>query len=96
MLSDAQWGRISELLPGKPTDKGGRAANNRLFVEAVLYMARVGSPWRDLPPKFGNWHSVYVRFARWEAGGVWSRVAKVLQADADLEKLQKKIVVVPT
>lgn len=87
MLSDAQWTRISELLPGKPTDKGGRAADNRLFVEAVLYTARVGNPWRDLPQAFGNWHSVYVRFARWEAAGVWSRVAEVLQNDADLEEL---------
>ena len=87
MLSDAQWARISGLLPGKPTDKGGRAADNRLFVEAVLYTARVGNPWRDLPPKFGNWHSVYVRFARWEASGVWSRVAEALQGEADLEEL---------
>ena len=87
MLSDAQWARISELLPGKPTDKGGRAADNRLFVEAVLYTARVGNPWRDLPAEFGNWHSVYVRFARWEANGVWARVAEALQGEADLEEL---------
>jgi hypothetical protein len=43
---------------GKPTDKGGRAADKRLFVEAVIYTARVGNPWRDLPPKFGNWQWV--------------------------------------
>lgn len=87
MLSNEQWARIENLLPGKPTDKGGRAADNRLFVEAVLYTARVGNPWRDLPAEFGNWHSVYVRFARWEAGGVWHRVAEALQGDADLEEL---------
>ena len=87
MLSDTQWARISDLLPGKPTDKGGRAANNRLFVEAVLYTARVGNPWRDLPPEFGNWHSVYVRFARWDDGGVWERVAEALKDEADLEEL---------
>lgn len=49
MLNDAQWLRIADLLPGKPTDRGGRAADNRLFVEAVLYLARTGAPWRDLP-----------------------------------------------
>ena len=87
MLSDTQWLRICELLPGKPTDKGGRAADNRVFVEAVLYTARVGNPWRDLPAKFGNWHSVYVRFARWEVSGIWSRVADALMQDADLEEL---------
>ena len=87
MLSDTQWERIEHLLPGKPTDKGGRAVDNRLFVEAVLYTARVGNPWRDLPAKFGNWHSVYVRFARWETYGVWDRVVRALRGDADLEEL---------
>ena len=66
MLSDAQWQRIEPLLPEKLTNKGGRTADNRLFVEAVLYTARVGNPWRDLPVEFGNGHSVYVRFACWE------------------------------
>ena len=87
MLSDKQWLRIADLLPGKPTDKGGRAVDNRRFVEAVLFIARTGCPWRDLPKDFGNWHSVYVRFARWDVGGVWSRVAEALQGDADLEEL---------
>ena len=50
-------------------------------------MARAGNPWRDLPAQFGKWHSVYIRFARWEVGGVLSRVAHVLQHDADREAL---------
>ena len=87
LLSDAQWQRIEYLLPGKPTDKGGRAADNRLFVEAVLWIARTGSAWRDLPREFGNWHSVYVRFSRWETYGVWHRIAEALQDEADLEEL---------
>ena len=87
MLNDKQWLRIAHLLPGKPTDKGGRAADNRRFVEAVLFIARTGCPWRDLASEFGNWHSVYVRFARWEVGGVWGRVAEALHGDADLEEL---------
>jgi transposase len=87
MLSDEQWLRIADGLPGKPTDRGGRAKDNRRFVEAVLYVARTGCPWRDLPEAFGHWHSVYVRFARWERSGVWHRVAAALQRDADLEEL---------
>ena len=87
LLNDVQWDRIAHLLPGKPTDKGGRAANNRLFVEAVLWIARTGSPWRDLPDRFGHWHSVYVRFSRWERYGTWDRMAKTLRAEADLEEL---------
>ncbi|WP_207144957.1 transposase, partial [Allochromatium vinosum] len=53
MLSDEQWSRIADFLPGKPTDKGGRAVDNRRFVEAVLYIARTGCPWRDLPKELG-------------------------------------------
>lgn len=87
MLSDAQWSQIEHLLPGKPTDKGRRATDNRRFVEAVLYTARVGNPWRDLPAEFSNWNSVYLRFARWETYGVWQHVAEALRDDADLEEL---------
>ena len=87
LLTDSQWMRIAYLLLGKPTDKGGRAVDNCLFVEAVLWIARTGSPWRDLPPAFGNWHSVYVRFARWETYGVWHRIAQTLQGKAVLEDL---------
>jgi transposase len=52
-LRDDQVERIAALLPGKVTDPGRTAANNRLLVEAVLWIARTGSPWRDLPPQFG-------------------------------------------
>jgi transposase len=84
MLDEKQWLRIANLLPGKPTDKGGRAVDNHQFVEAVLFIARTGCPWRNLSKELGNWHSVYVRFARWETSGVWRRVAEALQGDADL------------
>lgn len=52
-LRDGQWARIEGLLQGKPGDRGQTGADNRLFVEAVLLMARTGAPWRDLPPAFG-------------------------------------------
>ena len=52
-----------------------------------MYTARVGNPWRDLPVELGQWHSVYVRFARWEISGVWARVAEALRGDADREAL---------
>lgn len=87
MLNDEQWLRIADLLPGTPTEKGGSAADNRRFVEAVLYLVRSGSPWWDLPKELGNWHSMYIRFARWDGYGVWHRVAEALQGDADQEEL---------
>ena len=68
-LRNDQFERIAALLPGKVSDPGRTAADNRLFVEAVLWIARTGSPWRDLPPEFGPWNSVYQRFARWSRRG---------------------------
>lgn len=74
-------------MPGKASDPGRTAAENRLFVEAVLWIARTGRPWRDLPSQFGPWNSVYQRFARWSRSGVWHRVFAPLAQDADFEEV---------
>ena len=87
MLRDDQWERIEQLLPGKATDPGCTAKDNRLFVESVLWIMRTGSPWRDLPSELGHWHRTYVRFARWREREVWERMAQALRGDADLECL---------
>ena len=86
-LRDDQWDRICGLLPGKSGDRGRRGEDNRRFVEAVLWLARTGAPWRDLPPEFGNWNSAFVRFRRWVRAGVWERVLRVLHDDLDREHL---------
>lgn len=64
-LTDAQWVLIEPHLPGRQGDRGRTGANNRLFVDAVVYVARTGIPWRDLPERFGPWNSVWRRFDRW-------------------------------
>lgn len=87
MLRDDQWARIEQLLPGKKGDPGRTAKDNRRFVEAVLWIMRTGSPWRDLPKELGHWHRAYVRFARWREKGVWERVATAVQGNADMEHL---------
>jgi transposase len=79
--------RIEHLLPGKPSDRGATAKDNRLFVEAVLWLVRTGAPWRDLPPALGNWHTTYTRFARWAKTGVWTRLLAAVRADPDLEEV---------
>jgi transposase len=77
-LRDEQWKLIEAMLPGKDGDVGRSGADNRLFLEAVLWIARTGSPWRDLPAEFGRWNSAYQRFARWSRAGVWQRVFAAL------------------
>ena len=71
-LSDEQWLRIEPHLPGRKTDPGRTGKNNRLFVDAVLWIAKTGAPWRDLPERFGNWNSVFQRYNRWCKRGVGS------------------------
>jgi len=83
-LSDAQWERVQGWLPGKAGDPGRRGEDNRLFLDAVLWIVRTGAPWRDLPERFGEWTSVFQRFNRWAKKGVWQRVFDALQ-DPDLE-----------
>jgi transposase len=86
-LTDAQWQRIEGLVPGKVGDRGRPSEDNRLFVDAVLWLARAGAPWRDLPEEFGKWNSVWKRFRRWALKGVWERIFNVLVENPDFEYL---------
>ena len=71
VVSDVLWQRLEPHLPGKVSDAGATAKDNRLFLEAVFWRVRTGSPWRDLPPAFGNWNSQFRRFRRWAQSGVF-------------------------
>src|SRR3712207_8672629 len=64
VVSDAVWEKVAPLLPGKASDSGVTAKDNRLFLEAVLWRGRTGLPWRDLPKGFGPWKRVFPRFRR--------------------------------
>ena len=85
-LSDSQWESIREMIPGRAIDPGRTGKDNRRFLNAVLYVARTGIPWRDLPERFGPWNSVWRRFDRWCAKGIWTKIAAVL-GEPDLEEL---------
>jgi transposase len=84
-LRDDQWERIKDFLPGREGHVGGNAADNRLFVDAVLYRYRTGIPWRDLPARLGDWKIVHQRFGRWAKSGVFERIFKLLASDPDNE-----------
>jgi transposase len=81
-LTDEQWALLSLMLP---TQRPGPASKlgDRYFIDAVLYRAKAGIPWRDLPEHFGPWKTVYNRFANWADRGVWGKVFKALQLDVD-------------
>jgi transposase len=85
VLTDAQWVRMAELIPGKLGDPGRSGTDNRRFVEAVLWIVRTSSPGRDLPATFGHWNSVFRRFRRWAVGGVFERMFKVVRDDPGFE-----------
>ena len=86
-LTDEQYQRIEHLLPGKPTDPGATARDNRLFLDAILRIARTGAPWPDLPERFGKYDTAYQRFNRRSKSGGLARVMEALGGDADLESL---------
>ncbi|WP_407696530.1 IS5 family transposase [Sphingomonas abietis] len=87
VLSDSAWERMAPLIIGRPDQKGSTGRDNRMFVEAVLWIVRTGSPWRDLPEVFGDWNSAFRRFSRWSAKGVWWRIFEAMSDDPDFEYL---------
>ncbi len=85
VLTEAQWLKIAPLLPGSRGSVGVTALDNRLFLEGVLWIARTGSPWRDLPELFGPWCRTYIRFNRWGKNGVWDMIFTTLADEPDFE-----------
>lgn len=85
VLSDSQWDRINDSVLGKAGDRGVTGRDNRLFVEPVLWVARMGVPWRDLPAEFGHWNSVWRRFSRWSKAAVGESLFKAVADDPDFE-----------
>jgi transposase len=79
-LTDEQFEQINRLLP--PEDSGrGRppTVKNREALEGILHILRTGTPWRDLPPAYGHWHTIYMRWQRWIERGVWEDILMLLK-----------------
>ena len=85
VLTDAQWAKMEPHCLGKPSDPGRSGSDNRRFVEAVLWVARTGSPWRDLPPFFGNWNTVFKRYRDWVKADVFARLFEACSDTPDME-----------
>jgi transposase len=86
-LRDDQWERIKDFVPGGTSGKRGPRTDNRRFLDALLWMARSGGRWRDLPERLGDYRSVKRRYYRWIEMGVLDAMLSVLARDADLEWL---------
>ena len=70
-ISDKVWQLLEPQLPGREGVWGGRAHDNRRFINAVFWVLRTGAPWRDLPPDYGGWSNTHRRFSRWRNAGIW-------------------------
>ena len=86
-ITDRIWDIIKNYLPGATGKVGRPATNNRNFINAVLWILRTGSPWRDLPPDYGNWNSVHKRFCRWRDKGIWELLLESVMDEPDYEWL---------
>jgi transposase len=82
-LSNEQWARLAPLLPPQKPKTGRPALDHRLIIDGILWILRTGAPWRDLPERYGSWHTVSSRFYRWRKAGIWDRILAELQRQAD-------------
>jgi len=87
-IQDEQWEMIKDLLPAERKKQGGRPAkDNRIMLNAMLWVARTGAPWRDLPEYYGSWKSVYTRFRRWQMAGSWDQILSYVAIEPDFENV---------
>ena len=86
-ISDRIWDLLEPYLPGRKGVWGGKARDNRLFINAVFWILRTGAPWRDLPPDYGSWKNTHRRFCRWRDKGIWEALLERLIVEPDFEWL---------
>jgi transposase len=83
-LSDEEWRLLEPLLPSSALRRVGRWADHRAVIDGVFFRTRTSTPWRDLPPVYGSWKTVYNRHRRWSLGGTWEDILDGLRAGCDV------------
>lgn len=87
-LTDDEWNRVAPLLPPENSGKHGRPSKcNRTILNGIVWIARSGAPWRDLPERYGAWQTVYSRFRKWIEDGILDNIFRVLSLEAELTEL---------
>jgi transposase len=86
-ISDNDWERIKDSLPPENTGEGRPSKPNRLMLNGMLWRAKTGAPWRDLPEWFGSWNTVYSRFRLWSQSDVFMKVFQSLTGDSDMQDI---------
>jgi transposase len=82
-LTDAAWRRLAPLLPPQRPAVGRPPRDHRTIINALLWLAKTGAPWRDLPERYGPWRTAATRFYRWTRSGLWRRILAELQRQGD-------------
>lgn len=85
-LSAREWERIKDYLPPERSGQKGRPRkDNRMMLNGILWILRTGCQWRELPESYGSWQSVYARFRKWEKDGIFEKIFRELNRDANME-----------
>ncbi len=79
-MSDEEWAFHERFILAIRAPNGRKPMNHRLVLDGIIWIARTGSPWRDLPEEFGKWSSVYRQFRRWTLAGLWEEILEALNA----------------
>jgi transposase len=94
VLTNPIWKELEPRIAAAKRSPAGAPPelSDRLFLEAVLYRARTGTPWRDLPAEFGDWNAVYQRAKRWRVTGTWDRLFAALPTDSPVQDARRLFV----
>lgn len=89
LMSDAEWAFFAPFVIETGPKRGRPPRNHRRVLDGVFWIARTGSPWRDLPESFGPWASVYRQFRRWTLAGIWDVILEALnEAEGSPDSVQ--------
>lgn len=94
-LTDIEWDKVANLFPPENTGKRGRPGkDNRTMRNAMIWLARSGAPWRDLPERYGSWKTVYSRFRKWIEDGTLDNIFRIVSLEAELTELSMDATIV--